>query len=79
MPIPSENVSIQQDFVELSVDVPEQSSLPRLGWVCPAHCAEDDDRSLGLPVISLAWARADALASEVHEGTTDGVELANLA
>ena len=36
-PVPAENVSTQRDFVELHVDVPESSSLPRLGWVCPPN------------------------------------------
>jgi hypothetical protein len=64
-PIPAENVSIQRDFVELRVDVPESSSLPRLGWVCRSNRADGDDRSLGLPVVSLAWAREDARTSLV--------------
>ena len=76
-PIPAENVSIQQDFVELRVDVPESSSPPRLGWVCPANRADRDDRWLGLPVVSLAWAREDAGTNHVDEPAMDEVELAH--
>jgi hypothetical protein len=77
-PIPAENVSIRRDFVELRVDVPGSSSPPRLGWVCPVNRADGDNRRLGLPVVSLAWAREDARTSSVDERTTDGVELAHL-
>ena len=78
-PIPAENVSIRRRFVELRVDVPKSSSPPRLGWVCPANRADGDDRTLGLPVVSLAWAREDARTSDVDVRTADGVELARLA
>ncbi len=78
-PLPAQRVSIRRDFVELLVDVPESSSPPRLGWVCSAIRAEGDDRALGLPVVSLAWAREDARTSFVDEQTRDGVELAHLA
>ncbi len=76
-PIPAERVSIRRDFVELRVDVPESSCLPRLGWVCPANHADDDARMLGLPVVSLAWAREDAHEPR-GERTNDGVALAHL-
>ena len=78
-PIPPKNVSIGRDFVELRVDVPESSSSPRLGWVCPANRADGDDRTLGLPVVSLAWAREDARTSDVDLRAADGIELARLA
>ena len=59
-PIPAGNVSIQRDFVELRVDVRGSSSPPRLGWVCaPYRADQHSDRLLGLPVVSLAWARQD--------------------
>jgi hypothetical protein len=78
-PIPAEHVSIRRDFVELRVDVPESSSPPRFGWVCAANHADGDDRALGLPVVSLAWAREDARTSFVDERRTDGAELAHPA
>ena len=71
-------MSIRQDCVELRVDVPESSSPPRLGWVCPANRADGDDRTLGLPVVSLAWAREDTRSSHVDERTPDGVVIAHL-
>ena len=61
------------------MDVPESSPPPRLGWVCPANRADSDDRTLGLPVVSLAWAREDARTSDVDVRAADGVELARLA
>ena len=64
-PIAAENVSIRRDFAELRVDVPESSSPPRLGWVCPSNRADGDDRALGLPVVSLAWAREETRTSQV--------------
>jgi hypothetical protein len=64
-PIPAENVSVRRDHVELRVHVPEASSPPRLGWVCPANRADGADRALGVPVVSLAWAREDARSSRV--------------
>ncbi|RPI10217.1 MAG: hypothetical protein EHM63_03460 [Actinobacteria bacterium] len=77
-PIPAENVSIRHDFAELHVDVRESSSPTRLGWVCPAIRADNDERAFGLAVISLAWAREEAHTSHVGERTTDAVELARL-
>jgi hypothetical protein len=62
-PVPSENVRIHDDQVELRIDIPESSSVTRLGWVCAAHRAEGDHRALGLPVVSLTWAPAEAGAS----------------
>jgi hypothetical protein len=59
-PLPSEDVCTRQDHVELRVDIPKSSAEPRLGWVCAAHRAEDDDRPLGLPVTSLTWIREDS-------------------
>ena len=78
-PIPAENVSLRRDFVELRVDVPESSSPPRLGWVCPANRAGGDDRSLGLPIVSLRWACEDTGARCGNERTADGAELAHLS
>ena len=71
-PLPAEDVSIRQNRAELRVDIPESSSPPRLGWVCGANRADGDDRTLGLPVVSLAWARE-------NEPTTDGVALVHPA
>jgi hypothetical protein len=78
-PIPAQNVSLRRDSVELRVDVPESSSPPRLGWVCPANRAGGDDRSLGLPIVSLRWAREDTGARYGNERTADGAELAHLS
>jgi hypothetical protein len=77
--IPADRVAIRREFVELRVEVPVSSSLPRLGWVCPANRADGDDRKLGLPLVSVSWACEDASISVVDEQTTDGVELAHLA
>jgi len=67
-PIRAENVCIRPDFVELRVDVPESSSPARLGWVCPANRVDVDDRTLGLPIVSLSWAREDPRASHSTSG-----------
>ena len=75
-PVPSKDVFIRQDHVELRVDVPESASPPRLGWICAAHRAEGDDRALGLPVVSLAWTREDARTSYMDERATAEAELA---
>jgi hypothetical protein len=58
-PLPSRNVAVRPDHVELRVDVPETSAPPRLGWVCAPHRVGGDDRPLGLPVVSLAWSRRE--------------------
>jgi hypothetical protein len=62
-PVPSENVRTHDDHVKLRVDIPESSSVTRLGWVCAAHHAEGDHRALGLPVVSVTWAPAEAGAT----------------
>jgi hypothetical protein len=61
-PVPSENVRTPEDHIQLRVDIPEATSVVRLGWVCAAHHAEGDSRALGLPVVSLTWAPAEAAA-----------------
>jgi hypothetical protein len=68
-PLASDNVAIRDDRVELRVDVPESSSPVRLGWVCAAHRVDGDYRRLGLPVVSVAWARDDTEGLDVVEPT----------
>jgi hypothetical protein len=66
-PLANENVRIRPDHAEIRVDVPPSSSRPRLGWVCPTYRAEGDNRLLGLPVVSIAWARDGAPAGPIDE------------
>jgi hypothetical protein len=66
-PLPSENVYIRPDHVELRVDVPESPSPLRLGWVSAAHRAAGDDRALGLPVVSVVWIRESSSTNHADE------------
>jgi hypothetical protein len=65
-PLPRKDVAIRDDHAELRIDVPESSPPLRLGWVCAAHRADGDDRTLGLPVVSVAWSREDAEARGIE-------------
>ena len=56
-PVPSEHVDMRPDHAELRLDVPASSSPLRLGWVCAPHPSNGHDRALGVPVVSLEWAR----------------------
>jgi hypothetical protein len=68
-PLPSESVSVREDHVELRVDVPESAPPLRLGWVCATDRSEGDPRTLGLPVISVAWSPDDPRAGDLGERT----------
>ena len=62
-PLATEDVRILDDRAQLQVEIPDSSQAPsRIGWVCSAHHAPGDHRTLGLPVTSLTWIRDDATA-----------------
>jgi hypothetical protein len=55
-PLATEDVRILDDCAQLQVEIPYSSPAPsRIGWVCSAHRAPGDSRTLGLPVMSLTW------------------------
>jgi hypothetical protein len=63
-PLATEDVRILDDRAQLQVEIPDSSPAPsRIGWVCSAHHAPGDYRTLGLPVTSLTWIRDDATAA----------------
>jgi hypothetical protein len=63
-PLATEDVRILDDRALLEVEIPDSSGAPsRIGWVCSAHHALGDHRTLGLPVTSLTWIRDDATAA----------------
>jgi hypothetical protein len=72
--VPLESVRIRRDHAELRLDVPASSSPVRLGWVCAPRPSTGDDRALGVPVVSLAWARESTVfADERSVGVTEAV------
>jgi hypothetical protein len=67
-PVATEDVRILDDRAELQVEIPASPQAPaRIGWVCSAHHAPGDHRTLGLPVTSLTWIRDDAGAHDSRE------------
>jgi hypothetical protein len=63
-PLAPEDVRILDDRAQLQLEIPDSSQAPsRIGWVCSAHHAPGDHRTLGVPVTSLTWIRDDATAA----------------
>ena len=56
-PVASEDVRILDDRAQLQVEIPDSQAPARIGWVCSAHRAPGDHRTLGLPVASVTWKR----------------------
>jgi hypothetical protein len=74
-PIPPEDVALGRDCAELRVHVSESPSPTRLGWVCRATPSDRGDRPLGLPLVSVDWAREDDRACDAEERSSDRAEV----